>query len=86
MDNIVGGRCSVSLITQLRRCIFSKNKNIFCHLKLEIALAIPASNDEKYNSNNLAGQRLRVFVNNNTTLLRISTTISLFNDSTNKAM
>ena len=55
MDNIVGGRCSVSLITQLRRCIFSKNKNIFRHLKLEIALA---SNDEKYNSNNSAGQGL----------------------------
>ena len=69
MDNIVGGRCSVSLMTQLGRCIFSRNKNIFRHLKLEIALAIPASNDEmeialaipasndeKYNSNNLAGQ------------------------------
>ena len=52
MDNIVGGRCSVSLITQLGRCIFSKK------LKLEIALAIPASNDEKYNSNNSAGQGL----------------------------
>ena len=59
MDNIVGGRCSVSLITQLRRYIFSKNKNIFRQLKLEIASAIPASNDEKYNSNNLAGQGLR---------------------------
>ena len=58
MDNIVGGRCSVSLITRLKRCIFSKNKNIFRHLKLEIALAIPASNDEKYNSNNSAGQGL----------------------------
>ena len=58
MDNIVGGRCSVSLITQLRRCILSKNKNIFRHLKQEIALAFPASNDEKYNSNNSAGQGL----------------------------
>ena len=58
MDNIVVGRCSVSLITQLRRCIFSKNKKISRHLKLEIALAIPASNDEKYNSNNSAGQGL----------------------------
>ena len=29
-------------------CIFKKIK-YFCHLKLEIALAIPASNDEKYN-------------------------------------
>ena len=60
MDNIVGGRCSASLITQLRRCIFSKNKNIFRHLKLEITLAIPASNDEKYNSNNSAGQGLSI--------------------------
>ena len=25
----------------------SANKMLFCHLKLEIALAIPASNDEK---------------------------------------
>ena len=29
-------------------------------MKLEIALAIPASNDEKYNSNNSAGQGLIV--------------------------
>ena len=58
MDNIVVGRCSVSLITQLRKWVFSKNKNIFRHLKLEIALAISASNDEKYNSNNSAGQGL----------------------------
>ena len=55
MDNIVGGRCSVSLITQLRRCIFSKNKNIFRYLKLEILLAIPV-----YNSNNSAGQGLTI--------------------------
>ena len=47
MDNIVCGRCSASQIVQIRICIFSKNINIFRHLKLEIALAIPASNDEK---------------------------------------
>ena len=58
MDNTVCGRCSVSKITQFRRCIFSKNIYIFRHLKLEIALAIPASNDEKYNWNNSAGQGL----------------------------
>ena len=63
MDNIVGGRCSVSLITQLRKCIFSKNKIVFRHLKLEIALAIPASNDEKYNSNNSAEQGLNDALN-----------------------
>ena len=56
MDNIVGGKCSVSLITQLKRCIFSKNINIFRYLRLEIALAILALNDKKYNSNNSAGQ------------------------------
>ena len=49
MDNIVCGGCSVSRITQFRRCKCSKNINIFSHLELEIALAIPASNDEKYN-------------------------------------
>ena len=38
--NIVCGRCSASQITQFRRCIFSSNINIFCHLELEIALAI----------------------------------------------
>ena len=48
-----------SQITQFRRCIFSKNIYIFRHLKLEIALAIPASNDKKYNWNNSAEQGLR---------------------------
>ena len=38
---------------------FFMNRNIFRHLKLEIALAIPASNDEKYNWNNSAGRGLR---------------------------
>ena len=61
MDNTVCGRCSVSKITQFRRCIFSKNIYSFCHLKLEIALAIPASNDEKYNWNNSAGQGLSCY-------------------------
>ena len=36
--------------------IFHINSNIFRHLKLEIALAIPASNDEKYNRNNSAAE------------------------------
>ena len=58
MDNTVCGWCSVSQITHFRRCIFSKNIYIYHHLKLEIALAIPASNDEKYNWNNSAGQGL----------------------------
>ena len=60
MDNIVCGRCSASQIIQFRRCIFSKNIYIFRHLKLEIALAIPASNDEKYNWNNSAGLGLTI--------------------------
>ena len=58
MDNIVCGSCSVRQITQFRRCIFTKTIILFRHLKLEIALAIPASNDEKYNSNNSAGEEL----------------------------
>ena len=36
------------------------NSNIFRHLELEIALAIPASNDEKYNWNISAGQGLKI--------------------------
>ena len=59
MDNTVCSRCSVSKITQFRTCIFSKNIYIFRHFKLKIALAIPASNDEKYNWNNSAGQGLK---------------------------
>ena len=51
IENIVCGRRSISQIIQFKRCIFKKNINIFRHLKLEIALAIPASNDEKYNTN-----------------------------------
>ena len=58
MDNTVCGRCSVSKITQFRTCILPKNIYIFRHLKLGIALAIPASNDEKYNWNNSTGQGL----------------------------
>ena len=73
MDNIVRGRYSVSLITQLKRCIFSKNKYIFRHLKLEIALAIPASNDEKYNSNNSAGQGLNTCILLNYNIIIITT-------------
>ena len=42
----------------LEMSIFFINSNISRHLKLEIALAIPASNDEKYNWNNSAGQGL----------------------------
>ena len=58
MDNIVCGRFSASQIPQFRRCIFSKYIKKNCHLKLEIALAIPASNDKIYNTTNLAGQGL----------------------------
>ena len=57
MNNTVCGRFSVEKIIQFRKCIFSNIRNIFCHLKLEIALAIPASNDKKYSS---AGQGLKV--------------------------
>ena len=40
--------------------LFFININIFRHLKLEIALAIPASNDEKYNWSNSVGQGLKL--------------------------
>ena len=39
---------SLKQVTQFKRCLFSENIIIFHHLELEIALAIPASNDEKY--------------------------------------
>ena len=57
MDNIVCGGCSARQLTQFRRYrSFKKIKTIFRLLKLEIALAIPVSNDEKYSCNNSAGQ------------------------------
>ena len=49
IDNVVCVRSSVSQIIQLRICVFLKNINIFHHLELEFAIAIPASNEEKYN-------------------------------------
>ena len=49
MDNMVCGRCSTSQIIQFTKCLFLQNTYICCHLKLEIAIAIPASNDDKYN-------------------------------------
>ena len=58
MDNIVCGRRSICQITRFRKCLFLKTINIFCNLKLEIVLAIPASNDKKYNKTNSAGQGL----------------------------
>ena len=44
MDNMVCARYLISQIIQFKRYLFSKSINIFRHLKLEIALAIPASN------------------------------------------
>ena len=43
----VFGRCSVNPILSYWGCLFFINIRIFHHLKLEIALAIPASNGEK---------------------------------------
>ena len=59
MDDTVCGRCSVSKITQFRRCIFSI---FFVIWSWKIALAIPASNDKKYNWNNSAGQELKIII------------------------
>ena len=39
-------------IIQNWRCLFFINIDIFCRLKLEIALAIPASNERKKEANN----------------------------------
>ena len=47
IDTTASGRCSVSLIFELTT--FSRNIKSLCHLKMEIPLQIPASNDEKYN-------------------------------------
>ena len=45
MDNLVCGGCSVSQIIQFKKCILKNKTNIFRHLKQEIALAIPVSNE-----------------------------------------
>ena len=41
------GKCSGDPILLYWRSLLFIKANIFCHLKLEIVLAIPASNDEK---------------------------------------
>ena len=48
-------------LIQCKRCIFSKKKKKF---ELEILLTIPASNDDKSNRNNSAGQGWNVLENN----------------------
>ena len=35
-----------------------RNKHIFCHLKLKIALAIPDTNEKKIESHNSVAERL----------------------------
>ena len=57
-DKIIFDRCLFDPIFQYWRCLFFTNMNIFRHLKLEIALAIPASNEWKTQTNNSAGQGL----------------------------
>ena len=49
IHKIACDRCSVNQNIDFHKCSLSINSHIFRHLKLEIALAIPASNDEKYN-------------------------------------
>ena len=44
---VVCDRCSVNRNVYFHTFLFFINSHIFRHLKLEIALAIPASNDEK---------------------------------------
>ena len=45
IEKIFSGRCSANDLFQFGRCLFFINRNIFRHLKLEIALAIPALNE-----------------------------------------
>ena len=47
MDKLICDSCSVNQITQFASCLLFINGYIFRHLRLEIASAIPASNDEK---------------------------------------
>ena len=46
-------------IIQYPKCLFFIGKHIFCHLKMEIALAIPALNEWKIKTNNSAAQGLK---------------------------
>ena len=47
IDNIACGRWSANQIFKFVICLFFKDIIIFRHFELEIALAIPAQNDEK---------------------------------------
>ena len=49
IHHIVYDRCSVDQNVNFYTCSFVINSHIFRHLELEVALAIPAPNDEKYN-------------------------------------
>ena len=52
------GRLPFSQIMQFRKFL----RNIFHHLKLKIALAIPALNNEKYDRNNSTGQGVNFII------------------------
>ena len=45
IDKKLSGRCSANQIFHFGRCLFFINSHIFRHLKLEIALAMPALNE-----------------------------------------
>ena len=63
IDKIFSGRRSANQIFQFGRCLFFINRNVFRHLKLEIALAIPAINEWKIIWNNYsAGQALTLIL------------------------
>ena len=62
IDKIFSGRCSANQIFQFGRCLFFINRNVFRHLKLEIALAIPALNVWKRIWKNSAGQGLTICI------------------------
>ena len=54
--------CSASHFFQVGRCLFLINRHIFRHLKLEMALAIPASNEWKIVATNSSSTRVEVYL------------------------
>ena len=60
IDKIICSGCSNNNIFQFRQCLFFTDEAIFRHLKLEIASAIPASNEWKIETQNSASHGLIV--------------------------
>ena len=76
IDKISHGGCSVgySRVTCFLMCLFKRK--IFCHLKLEIVLAIPSLFEWKY-KNNSAAQRLTLVASKNENVVTLQFTSTL---------